>query len=259
MSETRPCGSRKAALEFTDQESRSATFDEARSTRGSANVEGYRAADGQQVQGRASRTRPIGIDTPARAYVLRRKPFGELLPRARGRPRVYASSPALHADRLSGAAALRAVHRRRRHRREFYVMEHGRGPEFWDGALPGSRRDERRAIYEAMIDTLAALHSSIRTTSGSATSASRAIISSARSGAGPSSIAPRETETMPEMERLIEWLPATLPEQDRAAVVHGDYRIDNMIFDAGRAAGARGARLGAVDARRSDGRFLLSR
>jgi aminoglycoside phosphotransferase (APT) family kinase protein len=41
-----------------------------------------------------------------------------------------------------------------------------------------------------------------------------------------------ETEVMPEMERLIEWLPKTLPEQTRTSVVHGDYRIDNMIFDA---------------------------
>ena len=41
-----------------------------------------------------------------------------------------------------------------------------------------------------------------------------------------------ETETMPEMERLIVWLPKTLPEQTRTSVVHGDYRIDNMIFDA---------------------------
>jgi aminoglycoside phosphotransferase (APT) family kinase protein len=40
-----------------------------------------------------------------------------------------------------------------------------------------------------------------------------------------------ETETMPEMERLIEWLPATLPEQTRTSVVHGDYRIDNAIFE----------------------------
>jgi aminoglycoside phosphotransferase (APT) family kinase protein len=39
-----------------------------------------------------------------------------------------------------------------------------------------------------------------------------------------------ETETMPEMERLIEWLPKTLPEQTRTSIVHGDYRIDNMIF-----------------------------
>jgi aminoglycoside phosphotransferase (APT) family kinase protein len=39
-----------------------------------------------------------------------------------------------------------------------------------------------------------------------------------------------ETEHMPTVERLIEWLPATLPEQTRTSVVHGDYRIDNMIF-----------------------------
>ena len=41
-----------------------------------------------------------------------------------------------------------------------------------------------------------------------------------------------ETEHMPEVERLIEWLPRTMPAQDRVSIVHGDFRIDNMIFDA---------------------------
>ena len=52
---------------------------------------------------------------------------------------------------------------------------------------------------------------------------------------------------MPEVERLIDFLPRTIPEQTRTSIVHGDYRIDNMIFHPHRAAGHCGARLGTVD------------
>ena len=65
----------------------------------------------------------------------------------------------------------------------------------------------------------------------SAISASRAIISNARSCAGPGSIAISQTDYIPEMERLISFLPETLPQQSRTCVVHGDYRIDNVLFD----------------------------
>ena len=68
-----------------------------------------------------------------------------------------------------------------------------------------------------------------------------------------------ETATIADMDRLIDWLGANVPADDgRVALVHGDWRIDNMIFDAGRAAPARGARLGTVDARPSLRRPRLS-
>jgi aminoglycoside phosphotransferase (APT) family kinase protein len=74
----------------------------------------------------------------------------------------------------------------------FYIMSMEEGRVFWDGGLPGMSPDERGAIYRAKIGTLAKLHSpTIRRRSGSATSASREIISPGRSIAGPSSIAPR--------------------------------------------------------------------
>ena len=87
-------------------------------------------------------------------------------------------------------------------------------------------------MYEQLVDTLADLHSiDPETPRSSAISASRAIISSGRSRAGRGSIATRQTDYLPEMERLIAFLPETLPEQSRTSIVHGDYRIDNVVFD----------------------------
>ena len=89
----------------------------------------------------------------------------------------------------------------------------------------------RRSIYEQLVDTLADLHNIDPAPRSWAISASRAIISSARSCAGPASTGTRETDYIPQMERLISFLPETLPEQSRTAIVHGDYRIDNVVFD----------------------------
>ena len=67
-----------------------------------------------------------------------------------------------------------------------------------------------------------------------------------------------ETEKIDEMERIMEWLPAHLPPPAPVRLVHGDYRLDNMILHPSRAEGARGARLGALDAGRSARRLHLS-
>ena len=125
--------------------------------------------------------------------------------------------------------------------------------------MPGSNPAERAAVYRRdERDARAAAFATIRRRSGLPTSAAARTTSRARSTAGRSSTAPRETEKIDEMERLIEWLPAHLPPAGPVRLVHGDYRLDNMILHADRAARARGARLGAVDARRSARRLHLS-
>jgi len=171
------------------------------------------------------------VDAPSGAYVLRRKPFGPILPSAHAVDREYRLIAGLHPtgfpvarphglcedDGVVGSA--------------FYVMEMVTGRTFWNGALPGLSPDERTAVYYEIVDRLAELHS----------------IDYAAAGLGdygrPGSYFERQvarwtkqyrlaqTDDLPEAERLIEWLPRTLPPQTRTAIVHGDYRIDNMIFD----------------------------
>jgi aminoglycoside phosphotransferase (APT) family kinase protein len=92
--------------------------------------------------------------------------------------------------------------------------------------------EERRATYFAMIDTLAALHNVDFEQAGLSDYGKPGNYFGRQVDRWTKQYRLSETETMPEMERLIEFLPATLPEQTRTSVVHGDYRIDNMIFAA---------------------------
>jgi aminoglycoside phosphotransferase (APT) family kinase protein len=111
-------------------------------------------------------------------------------------------------------------------------MDMVEGRTIWDGAMPGSNPAERTATYEAMIDTLAALHNVDVDAAGLSDFGKPGNYFGRQVDRWTKQYRLAETEVMPEMERLIEWLPKTLPEQTRTSVVHGDYRIDNMIFDA---------------------------
>jgi aminoglycoside phosphotransferase (APT) family kinase protein len=172
------------------------------------------------------------IDSPSGSYVLRRKPFGPLLPSAHAVDREFRVIAGLHPTGFPVATPYGLCTDDAVVGSWFYVMGMVQGRTIWDGSMPGSNPAERRATYDAMIDTLAALHN---------TDVAEANLSEfGRPGNYFGRQVDRwtkqyklaETETMPGMERLIEWLPKTLPEQTRTSVVHGDYRIDNMIFDA---------------------------
>ena len=164
-------------------------------------------------------------------YVLRRKPFGPLLPSAHAVDREFRLISALYPldfpvpeplALCADEAVLGAV---------FYVMELARGRSYPDGALPDFDPPTRQHMYEQLVDTLADLHS----------------IDAERAGLGdfgkPGNYFERQvmrwtrqyrdsqTDYLPEMERLIAFLPETIPEQSRSAIVHGDYRIDNVLFD----------------------------
>ena len=199
------------------------------------------------------------LDTPSRSYVMRRKPFGKLLPSAHAVDREFRSSQRLASRAFRSRSAYALCTDDSVIGAAFYIMSMEEGRVFWDPTLPSQTpEDAAQDLHQQDRDAgeTAQLRSARR--SGSAISASPAIISRARSTAGPSSTAPPKPQHIPEMEKLIEWLPQTVPEQERVSIVHGDYRLDNMIFHADRAAGAGGAGLGAVDARRSHGRLHLS-
>jgi aminoglycoside phosphotransferase (APT) family kinase protein len=208
-------------------------FDEARLDEWMrANVEGYRGplAVSQFKGGQSNPT--YRLDTPDRAYVLRRKPFGKLLPSAHAVDREYRVITALHAtgfpvarsyglctdDSVIGAA--------------FYIMSMVEGRIFWDGTLPGIEPSERRAIYESEIRTLARLHQYDPEKIGLSDYGKSGNYFARQIDRWTKQYRASETQTIEPMNRLIEWLPKTVPMQERVAVVHGDYRIDNMIFDA---------------------------
>jgi aminoglycoside phosphotransferase (APT) family kinase protein len=170
------------------------------------------------------------IDTPGQSYVLRRQPFGKLLPSAHAVDREYAAMAALGptgfpVPRTYGLCEDTAVIGAK-----FFVMALADGRSLWNGALPGLSPERRRAIYESMIDTMADLHLKDPAAIGLGAFGKPSDYCARQIARWSSQYRLSETEHMPQMERLIEWLPQTVPPQHESSVVHGDYRLDNLIF-----------------------------
>ena len=170
------------------------------------------------------------IEAKSGNYVLRRKPFGPLLPSAHAVDREYKVQAALSKTGFPAAPQYGLCTDDSVVGSWFYVMGMVDGRTIWDGAMPKDAPEYRRATYMAMIDTLAALHAVDVEKAGLSDFGKPGNYFGRQIDRWTKQYRLSETELMPEMEQLIEWLPATLPEQSRTSVVHGDYRIDNMIW-----------------------------
>lgn len=163
-------------------------------------------------------------------YVLRRKPFGPILPSAHAVEREYRLICALYPTGFPVPRPYALCEDVEVIGAPFYVMGLVEGRTFWDGRLPEQEPADRRAIYEAMILTLARLHSHDPVVVGLADYGARGNYFERQVGRWTKQYRAAETERIEEAERLIEFLPRTLPEQSRLAIIHGDYRIDNLIY-----------------------------
>ncbi|NCU12015.1 MAG: phosphotransferase family protein [Sphingomonadaceae bacterium] len=170
------------------------------------------------------------IEAKSGNYVLRRKPFGPLLPSAHAVDREYKVQNALNKAGFPAAKQFGLCTDDGVVGSWFYVMDMVDGRTIWDGSMPKDAPEYRRATYMAMIDTLAALHKVDVEAAGLSDFGKPGNYFGRQVDRWTKQYKLSETELMPEMEQLIEWLPATLPEQTRTGVVHGDYRIDNMIW-----------------------------
>ena len=164
-------------------------------------------------------------------YVMRRKPFGQLLPSAHAVDREYRLLSALHPlgfpvpqpfALCDDPDVIGAI---------FYVMEMARGRPYADGALPDFDPATRGLMYGQLIDVLADLHSIDPGAADLSDFGRPGNYFERQVARWTRQYRDSETEYLPEMERLIAFLPETLPEQIRTSIVHGDYRIDNMVFD----------------------------
>jgi aminoglycoside phosphotransferase (APT) family kinase protein len=209
-------------------------LDEARLTAWmEANVTGFKGPlrQGKFAGGQSNPT--YRIDSPSGSYVLRRKPFGQLLPSAHAVDREFKVIAGLYPTGFPVAKPYGLCIDESVIGSWFYIMGMVEGRTIWDGSMPdASGPEERRATYNAMIDTLAALHKVDVENAGLSDYGKPGNYFGRQVDRWTKQYRLSETETMPEMEKLIEFLPATLPEQTRTSVVHGDYRIDNMIFTA---------------------------
>ena len=220
-----------AAFTGTVEPSEADRLDEARLTAWmEANVEGF-AGPLTQGKFKGGQSNPTyKISTPAKSYVLRRKPFGPLLPSAHAVDREFRVQSGLHKLGFPVARQFGLCTDDTVVGSWFYVMDMVDGRTIWDGAMPGASPDERRSVYDAMVDTLAALHNADVEAAGLETFGKPGNYFGRQVDRWTKQYRLSETDRLPSMEKLIEWLPATLPEQTRTSVVHGDYRIDNMIF-----------------------------
>ena len=172
------------------------------------------------------------IDSPSRAYVLRRKPFGPLLPSAHAVDREYKVIAGLYPVGFPVARPYGLCTDDSVLGSWFYVMAMVEGRTLWDGGLPGMDPPERTATYHAMVDTLATLHSVDHEAAGLGDYGRPGNYFERQVGRWTKQYRASETERMEPIERLIDYLPRTVPAQTRISIVHGDFRIDNMIFDA---------------------------
>jgi aminoglycoside phosphotransferase (APT) family kinase protein len=170
------------------------------------------------------------LRTPAARYVLRRKPPGELLPSAHAVDREFRVMTALGAAGLPVPRTLVLCEEAGVIGTMFYLMAFAEGRHYWDPALPGIAPAERAALYDAMNAALADLHRVDPAAVGLGDFGRPGNYFARQIARWSKQYKSSETEPIAAMERLIAWLPEHVPAGEETAVVHGDYRLDNLIF-----------------------------
>ncbi|HAO42502.1 MAG: phosphotransferase family protein [Bradyrhizobiaceae bacterium] len=194
------------------------------------NVEGYQGPL-TVLQFKGGQSNPTyRLNTPTKSYVMRRKPFGKLLPSAHAVDREFKVIAALHAQGFPVARAYALCMDDAVIGAAFYIMSMEEGRVFWNPTLPSLEPKERHAVFTSKIETLAKLHSYDPEKIGLGDFGKPGNYFARQVDRWTKQYRASETDLIPEMEKLIEWLPKTVPTQKRVSIVHGDYRIDNMIF-----------------------------
>ena len=170
--------------------------------------------------------------TPGRSYVLRRKPSGALLPSAHAVDREYRVIKALHEAGFPVPRPFVLCENVSIIGTMFYVMEMVEGRVLWEMTLPGMPVTERAAIYDSMVSTLASLQRLDYKQLGLTDFGKPTDYFARQLSRWGKTYGISETETIPEMDRLNRWLPANVPGDDETSLVHGDYRMDNVIMHA---------------------------
>ncbi|WP_291842007.1 phosphotransferase family protein [Maricaulis sp.] len=171
------------------------------------------------------------LDAASGAYVLRRKPFGPTLPSAHAVDREHRLIAALHPTGFPVAKPFALCGDDSVIGSIFYVMELVDGRSLADGALPDESPQARGAMYRALTIALADLHNVDPTAVGLGDYGRPGNYFERQVGRWTKQYRASQTDEIPEVEGLIEYLPRTVPEQTRTSIIHGDYRIDNALFE----------------------------
>tara|TARA_R110002012_G_scaffold77840_3_gene198259 strand:+ start:20913 stop:21947 length:1035 start_codon:yes stop_codon:yes gene_type:complete len=171
------------------------------------------------------------VEADSGNYVLRAKPPGTLLKSAHQVDREYRVMKALSENNVPVPKVYGLSGEDSAIGRMYFVMELVEGRIFWDPALPEVSKQERAAIYDGMNDVLARLHSVDPEAAGLADYGRPGNYFARQIRRWSEQYIASKTEELPDMDRLMDWLWENLPDDDgMVSVVHGDYRLDNMIF-----------------------------
>ncbi|MGJ7579141.1 phosphotransferase [Variovorax sp. RHLX14] len=174
--------------------------------------------------------------TPTQSYVMRAKPgpVAKLLPSAHAIEREYKVMAGLAGTDVPVPRMLCLCEDESVIGRAFYVMEFKTGRVLWDQSLPGMDNAERSAIYDELNRVIAALHTVDVEKQGLSDYGRPGNYFERQIGRWSKQYVASVTQPIPEMNRLMEWLPANMPATARdgklTSIVHGDFRLDNVMF-----------------------------
>jgi aminoglycoside phosphotransferase (APT) family kinase protein len=172
------------------------------------------------------------LETPGTRYVLRRKPPGKLLKSAHAVDREFRIICALHAAGFPVPRPYALCDDDTVIGTMFFVMAFVEGRIFWDLDLPGLSRDERSAIYDDANRTIARLHNFDFQALGLGDYGRAGNYFARQVSRWTQQYRASETGRIEAMDRLIDWLPGHIPDDESVSIVHGDFRLDNMIVHA---------------------------
>jgi aminoglycoside phosphotransferase (APT) family kinase protein len=195
-----------------------------------AHVEGFSGPiEVEQFKGGQSNPTFL-IRTAGKNYVMRRKPPGKLLPSAHAVDREYRVITALAGTDVPVAKSYALCEDESVIGTAFYIMDCVQGRILWDPALPGMAPAERGAIFDEMNRVIAALHKVDYAAVGLADYGKPGNFFERQIARWSKQYRASETEKIEAMDNLIAWLPEHIPPGDETSVVHGDFRLDNVVF-----------------------------
>jgi aminoglycoside phosphotransferase (APT) family kinase protein len=196
-----------------------------------AHIEGLRGPlQIEQMEGGQSNPTYCLTTSDGSRFVLRRKPSGKLLPSAHAVDREFAVTCALYATGFPVARPRLLCEDESVIGTSFFVSDHVQGRVFWAQSLPELPKKERAAIWHEMGRIIAALHKTDYRAAGLETFGKPSNYCERQITRWSKQYRISETERIPAMDKLIEWLPQNVPSQTSDSIVHGDFRLDNMIF-----------------------------
>jgi aminoglycoside phosphotransferase (APT) family kinase protein len=202
----------------------------------SANLTGFQGPISLEMFKGGQSNPTYKLITPRKSYVMRTKPgpVAKLLPSAHAIEREFRVMQGLHGTDVPVPQMHVLCEDESIMGRAFYLMEYIEGRVLWDQTLPGMHNAERAAIYDEMNRVIAALHTVKFAARGLDNYGRPGNYFERQIGRWSKQYLASVTQTIPEMDQLMAWLPANMPasakDERKVSIVHGDFRLDNLMF-----------------------------